>query len=77
MQLTSGACQATHKKQFCAAIARSPMLSADYCQGTVRSARWLPIDLFLEDAMDGFQVRATSAAETLAGTVSKILWLKS
>nr|XP_043635788.1 mediator of RNA polymerase II transcription subunit 33A-like [Erigeron canadensis] len=33
--------------------------------GATRSAIWLPIDLFLEDAMDGYVVATTSAAETL------------
>eukprot|EP00253_Pinus_taeda_P021926 PITA_21926 len=34
--------------------------------GLGRSSLWLPFDLFMEDAMDGRQVPATSAIETLA-----------
>lgn len=43
------------------------MSSAGQCHGASQSALWLPIDLFLEDAMDGSQVGATSAVETLTG----------
>lgn len=55
------------QQHFHAVIAKSPISSAGQCHGTVRSALWLPIDLYLEDTMDGSQVRATSSAETLAG----------
>ncbi|XP_038887594.1 mediator of RNA polymerase II transcription subunit 33A isoform X2 [Benincasa hispida] len=39
--------------------------SAGQSHGVNWSALWLPIDLFLEDAMDGSQVLATSAVERL------------
>ncbi|KAG9154144.1 hypothetical protein Leryth_000609 [Lithospermum erythrorhizon] len=42
------------------------------CHGTSHSTRWLPIDLFLEDIMDGSQVVATSAAETLTDLVKAL-----
>ncbi|CAI9778891.1 unnamed protein product [Fraxinus pennsylvanica] len=35
----------------------------------IHSALWLPLDLLLEDAMDGYQVNATSAIEIVAGEV--------
>ncbi|KAK2664749.1 hypothetical protein Ddye_003323 [Dipteronia dyeriana] len=50
----------------------SLMSSADQCNGTSRSALWLPIDLFLEEAMDGTQVGANSAVETLTGLVKAL-----
>lgn len=58
------------QKQFHAVTARSPISSAGQCHATVHSALWLPIDLYIEDIMDGSQVSATSAVETLTGTVS-------
>lgn len=39
--------------------------SGGQSHGVNWSALWLPIDLFLEDAMDGSQVLATSAVERL------------
>ncbi|XP_047979918.1 mediator of RNA polymerase II transcription subunit 33A-like [Salvia hispanica] len=76
LQLTSAArqvlsreCKTNSQKQLHAVTAISPMSSASQCHATVRSALWLPIDLYLEDTMDGLQVRATSAVETLAGLV--------
>lgn len=43
------------------------MSSACQSHGASSSAFWLPIDLFLEDAMDGSEVAGTSAIETLTG----------
>ncbi|KAG8389380.1 hypothetical protein BUALT_Bualt02G0223200 [Buddleja alternifolia] len=62
----------TNSQHFHAVTARSPMSSAGQCHGTVRSALWLPIDIYLEDIMDGSQVRDTSAAETLMGLVKSL-----
>ncbi|RAL43521.1 hypothetical protein DM860_012662 [Cuscuta australis] len=45
---------------------------ASRCHGTSPSAYWLPIDLFLEDSLDGSQVIATSAAETLTVLVKAL-----
>ncbi|XVF72468.1 hypothetical protein PTKIN_Ptkin12aG0123500 [Pterospermum kingtungense] len=42
------------------------------CRGTNPSAHWLPIDLFLENAMDGSQVAATGAVESLTGLVKAL-----
>ncbi|KAE8672098.1 Mediator of RNA polymerase II transcription subunit 33A [Hibiscus syriacus] len=46
--------------------------SSGQYHGTSPSALWLPIDLFLEDAMDGSKVAATGATETLTGLVKAL-----
>ncbi|KAG9156997.1 hypothetical protein Leryth_009044 [Lithospermum erythrorhizon] len=48
------------------------MASPDQGHGTSHSAQWLPVDLFLEDIMYGWQVVATSAAETLTDLVKAL-----
>lgn len=54
------------QQEFHAVIASGSLISsAGQCHGASQSALWLTIDLFLEDAMDGSQVTATSAVETL------------
>ncbi|XP_042012940.1 mediator of RNA polymerase II transcription subunit 33B-like [Salvia splendens] len=68
-QVLSPKCKTNSQKQLHAVAAISPMSSAGHCLATVRSELWLPIDLYLEDTMDGSQVRATSAVETLTGLV--------
>ncbi|XP_051141663.1 mediator of RNA polymerase II transcription subunit 33B-like [Andrographis paniculata] len=60
------------KQHFHSVSARSHMSSVAHCHGIVHSAFWVPIDIYLEDAMDGSQVRAISAAETLAGLVKAL-----
>ncbi|KAK3016179.1 hypothetical protein RJ639_007019 [Escallonia herrerae] len=50
---------------------------AGMCHGASRSALWLPLDLMLEDAMDGTQVTATSAIETITGLVKALQALNS
>lgn len=49
--------------------------SAGLCHGSSRSALWLPLDLVLEDAMDGSQVNATCAVEIITGKPNFILVL--
>ncbi|KAH6818865.1 REF4-related 1 [Perilla frutescens var. frutescens] len=68
-QVLSRECKTNSQKQLHAVTTRSPMSSAGQCHVTVRSALWLPIDLYLEDSMDGLHVTATSSVETLAGLV--------
>ncbi|KAH8499845.1 hypothetical protein H0E87_015187 [Populus deltoides] len=46
--------------------------SSGLCQGASHSALWLPLDLALEDAMDGYQVNATSAIEIITGSVKAL-----
>lgn len=50
--------------------------SAGLCHGSSRSALWLPLDLVLEDAMDGSQVNATCAVEIITGKPYFILVLE-
>ncbi|GMP56604.1 hypothetical protein CsSME_00021025 [Camellia sinensis var. sinensis] len=46
--------------------------SAGLCHGASRSALWLPLDLVLEDAMDGSQVNATSSIEIITGLIKAL-----
>lgn len=71
LQLTSNTgkvfsreCKTSSLKEIHAVMASSTGL----CHGTSRSSLWLPLDLVLEDAMDGSQVTATSAMEIITGT---------
>ncbi|KAL3647905.1 hypothetical protein CASFOL_008873 [Castilleja foliolosa] len=72
LHLTSDTRQVLSRACKISIIGTSPMPSAGNCNGTFRSALWLPIDLYLEDTMDGSQVRSTSAAETLTGLVKSL-----
>lgn len=57
------------QQEFHAVLSSGSLISsAGQCHGSSRSSLWLPIDLFLEDAMDGSQVAVISAVETLTGT---------
>ncbi|PIN18180.1 hypothetical protein CDL12_09148 [Handroanthus impetiginosus] len=71
-QVLSRECKTSLQQQFHAVTARSPVQSPCQYHGSVRSGLWLPIDLYLEDTMDGSQVRATSSAETLTGLVKAL-----
>ncbi|PWA70938.1 hypothetical protein CTI12_AA272560 [Artemisia annua] len=56
----------TSLQQFSAVMACGSLISsAGQSYGASSSAIWLPIDLFLEDTMDGYVVATTSADETL------------
>lgn len=76
MQLTSDTrrlltreCKTISQHDFHAVLASGNTLApARQSHGASSSSIWLPIDLFLEDAMDGSQVAATSAVDTLIGT---------
>ncbi|KAG6764833.1 hypothetical protein POTOM_032321 [Populus tomentosa] len=46
--------------------------SSGLYQGASQSALWLPLDLALEDAMDGYQVNATSAIEIITGSIKAL-----
>ncbi|CAI0395338.1 unnamed protein product [Linum tenue] len=46
--------------------------SAGQWHGTSQSELWLPIDLFLEDCMDGWQLAVVSAIENLVGLVKAL-----
>jgi hypothetical protein len=72
-RLLSRECKTSSLQQFHAVMASGSLISsAGQCHGASHSALWLPIDLFLEDIMDGSQVTATSAAETLTGLVKAL-----
>lgn len=61
-------CKTISQKEFHAVMSSGSLISsANQCHGASRSSLWLPIDLFLEDSMDGSQVAATSAIENLTG----------
>lgn len=62
----------SQKKFHAVVVSGSLASSADQCHGASPSVLWLPIDLFLEDTIDGSQVAATSAAETLTGIHSTL-----
>ncbi|KAF7813759.1 mediator of RNA polymerase II transcription subunit 33A [Senna tora] len=46
--------------------------SASLCHGATHSALWIPLDLVLEDAMDGYQVSATSAIEIISSLIKTL-----
>ncbi|WJX22729.1 Mediator of RNA polymerase II transcription subunit 33A [Trifolium repens] len=46
--------------------------SASLCHGASHSALWIPLDLVLEDTMDGYQVSATSAVEEISGLIKTL-----
>ncbi|CAI9781154.1 unnamed protein product [Fraxinus pennsylvanica] len=71
-QLLSRKCKTSLQQQFHAVTTETPVSSSGQCHGVGRSALWLTIDLYLEDTMDGSQVAATSAAETLTGLVKAL-----
>ncbi|XP_043711715.1 mediator of RNA polymerase II transcription subunit 33A-like [Telopea speciosissima] len=72
-KLLSRKCKTSSQQEFHAVLASGSLTScASQCYGASRSALWLPIDLILEDAMDGYQVTATSAIDTLAGLVKSL-----
>ncbi|XP_021806493.1 mediator of RNA polymerase II transcription subunit 33A isoform X1 [Prunus avium] len=63
-------CKTASSQKYHAVMASGSLASsAGLCHGNSRSALWLPLDLVLEDAMDGYQVDATSSVETITGLV--------
>ncbi|XP_050216500.1 mediator of RNA polymerase II transcription subunit 33A [Mercurialis annua] len=55
----------------------SLLSSAGLCHGSNRSSLWLPLDLALEDAMDGYQVNATSSIEIISGLTKTLQAINS
>ncbi|XP_051118470.1 mediator of RNA polymerase II transcription subunit 33A-like isoform X2 [Andrographis paniculata] len=70
-QVLSHECK-TNSKQFHVVIAKSPSEYVGSYRCNVQSTLWIPIELYLEDAMDGCYIRASSAAETLTGLVKAL-----
>ncbi|XVE73184.1 hypothetical protein DITRI_Ditri11bG0097000 [Diplodiscus trichospermus] len=72
-KVLSGEYKTISKQEFHAVIGSGSLTSSSgQCQGTDPSAHWLPIDLFLENAMDGSQVAATGAVDSLTGLVKAL-----
>ncbi|KAK9068995.1 hypothetical protein SSX86_013111 [Deinandra increscens subsp. villosa] len=66
--LVSRGCKTLSLQQFHAIMASGSLVSsAGPSHNASHSAIWLPIDLFLEDIMEGTVIATTSAAETLTG----------
>lgn len=73
LQLASDAhnlIKANSLQEYVRSTSRSLATCAGFCFGSSRSSLWLPLDLFLEDAMDGSQVNATSAIEIITGAIT-------
>jgi hypothetical protein len=61
-------CKTSSLQKFHAVMAFGSLSSSSsLCQGASCSALWLPLDLLLEDFMDGYQIDATSAIEIITG----------
>ncbi|KAI7752371.1 hypothetical protein M8C21_032634 [Ambrosia artemisiifolia] len=66
--LVSLECKTVSLQQFHAVMASGSLVSsASPSHNASHSVIWLPLDLFLEDIMEGTVVSTTSAAETLTG----------
>ncbi|XP_049408909.1 mediator of RNA polymerase II transcription subunit 33A-like isoform X2 [Solanum stenotomum] len=66
-------CKTSSRKFLHAVMASGSLaLSASRFDDASTSVLWLPIDLFLEDTMDGSKVAATSASDTLTGLVKAL-----
>ncbi|GAB4851154.1 Mediator of RNA polymerase II transcription subunit 33A [Ancistrocladus abbreviatus] len=63
-------CKTSSMEEFHALMSSGSLVSfAGLCHGASLSAVWLPLDLVLEDAMDGSQVTTTSAVEVITGLI--------
>ena len=77
LQLTSDSCmvlsrecKTNSQKKFQTVMSFEYLSSsASLCHGASHSALWIPLDLVLEDSMDGYQVSATSSIETISGEI--------
>ncbi|XP_059650111.1 mediator of RNA polymerase II transcription subunit 33A [Cornus florida] len=77
-KVLSQKCKTSSLQEFNAVMASgSPAHSARLCHGASCSALWLPLDLFLEDAMDGSQVTETSAIEIITGLMKALQAINS
>lgn len=66
-KVLSRECKTTLKEVHAIMTSGSLISSAGQSNGITQSALWLPIDLFLEDAINGSQVSAYSSIEILTG----------
>lgn len=70
-------CKTSSRQKFHAVMAFGSLASSvSLCPGASRSNLWLPLDMVLEDAMDGYLVNTTSAVEIITGKVGYLLWLR-
>lgn len=70
-RLLTRECKIISRQDFHAVLSSGSLRSsASQSHGVSSSAFWLPIDLFLEDAMDGSEVAIISAVETLTGAAN-------
>lgn len=61
-------CKTSSRQKFHAVMAFGSLASSvSLCPGASRSDLWLPLDMVLEDAMDGYLVNTTSAVEIITG----------
>ncbi|XP_039002043.1 mediator of RNA polymerase II transcription subunit 33A-like isoform X2 [Hibiscus syriacus] len=66
-------CKTSSVQKFHAVMAFGSLsYSAGLCHGASRSDLWLPLDLVLEDAMDGYLVNTTSAVEIITGLIKTL-----
>lgn len=66
-------CKTSSLQKFHAVMAFGSLpSSAGLCHGASRSDLWLPLDLVLEDAMDGYLVNTTSAIEIITGLIKTL-----
>ncbi|KAL8151423.1 hypothetical protein V2J09_021231 [Rumex salicifolius] len=80
MQLTSDTCRVLPREcktsvqqEFHAVMASGSLIpSVGQLHGASRSALWIPIDLFLEDSMDGLIATETSAVDTLTDLIKSL-----
>ncbi|XP_028761050.1 mediator of RNA polymerase II transcription subunit 33A isoform X2 [Neltuma alba] len=71
--ILSRECKTSSQQRFHKATAFEYLSSpASLCHGSTHSALWIPLDLVLEDAMDGYQVSATSAIEIIISLVKTL-----
>ena len=60
------------RNQFHPMVASNPLSSPNgRCLGGSYSALWIPIDMYLEDCLDG-SIAATNSIEILSGNFTKI-----
>ncbi|KAG5251978.1 mediator of RNA polymerase II transcription [Salix suchowensis] len=72
-KVLSRECKTISQHEFHAVMFSGSLKSSvGQCHGASQSAIWLPIDLFLEDTMDGSQVTSTSAVENLISLVKAL-----
>ncbi|XP_027358349.1 mediator of RNA polymerase II transcription subunit 33B-like [Abrus precatorius] len=72
LKLFSNESKTTPKLELSAIMAASPLSCAVQSRHDSWSSLWLPIDLILEDAMDGHHVAENSAVEVLTGLVKAL-----